>query len=460
MADISKTYTNFWGWISDDTDVWQENSVQDMEWIDIQSNERYAKIDTAYDLVDDYSLTGGATWFKNTSNWNFVSNLSTVTLSWSALSISWSAWDWMASYGTWTSQEHYFFERTQWIKKTAYNGTSPWSFLTSGYPTANIAITAIWWHQGNILFAKSNIVYFFATATDVTATAVTLRPWTVVLQVHTINLDSIVLVCSNGTETLVYELEFTGSAYNIVSETPNNDFTAIGAVGNSYDVFIIATNGIWQYQWRQFTHVKYIELSSWAKVSYDKWPIIIDSGSVYHFGKKKPWRSFALRRTLKTASLVSNWVLLENVSGWFKTYQKSTAYKRTNTITLRPLDWGIYQFPKHDLSYRIWLVNPEWNTPTAETDKCGIKVEIQTSEMKRDNSSLFVTVYEAYEQMFTYIDINPQMVANALWTYSSQFGNVTTKITLYAGDKIWSTTLYNKTPQLYDVTISANYVKL
>ena len=456
---IEKTYTNFWAWISDDTDIWPENSVKDMEGIDIQTNERYATCDLAYSTTNELYPFSSAVWLKNTTNGNFVSNLSTVSLAWVTLWIGGSAWDWMASYWSGSSAEHYFFERTQGIKKTAYNGTSPSAFYTTWYPTASVAITAIWCHQANILFAKLNVVYFFSTWTSTTATAVTLRPWTEVLHIHTINRDSIVLVCKNWTETIAYELEFTGWAYNIVAESPNNDFTALGAVGNSYDVFMIATNWIWQYQGRQFTHVKYITLSWSAKVSYDKWPIIIDWSNVYNFGKKKPGRNYSLRRTSKTVHLVSNWVILENISGWFKTYAKSTAYKRTNTITLRPLDWGIYQTPKSELNYRIWFITPELNTPTPETDKCWIKIEVQTSEMKRDNSSLFVTVYESYDQIFDYIDINPNMVVDALWAYSTQFGNVTTRITLYAGDEIWSTNLYLKTPQLYDVTINANYAK-
>ena len=267
-------------------------------------------------------------------------------------------------------------------------------------------------------------------------------------------------MCKNWTETIAYELEFTGWAYNIVAESPNNDFTALGAVGNSYDVFMIATNWIWQYQGRQFQHVKYISLSGSAKISYDKWPIIVDSGNVYHFGKKKPWRSLALRRTNFPWSpyLVSNWVIVADLASLAKTYTKIYYYKRTNTITLRPLDWGIYQKPKLDLSYRIGLITPKWNTPTAETDKCGIKVEIQTDEMKRDNPSSFVTAYEAYEQIYGHIDITPRMTSQVL-TWSSQFWNVTTRITLYAGDEIWTTNFYNKTPELYDVTINANYVK-
>ena len=109
MADISKTYTNFWGWISDDTDIWNENSVQDMEGIDIQTNERYATCDLAYSTTNEVYSFSSAVWLKNTTNGNFVSNLSTVSLAWATLWIGGSAWDWMASYWSGSSAEHYFF---------------------------------------------------------------------------------------------------------------------------------------------------------------------------------------------------------------------------------------------------------------------------------------------------------------------------------------------------------------
>lgn len=457
--DISKTYLSFSQGISDDDFIWPENSIEDMDSIDIQSHERYAQADTAYYLNEDYSLAGWASWFKNTTVGNFISNLSVVQYQGSSLALSGTVWDGMATYWSGVNQSHYFFERTSWVKLANYNGTSIGAFLASGYPTANVQITGIGWHIWNILFCKENIVYFFDTWTNTTSTAVTLRPWTRVLYTYTINLNSIVLVCTNWATTYIAELEFTGWAYNTVFEIENNDFTVLWAVGNTYDVFLIGTEWLYQYQGRQIQHVKYMNLTSSAKISYDKWVIIADSNYVHKFSKKKPWRNYIYTKTAIATSLVSNGVILQNVSWGYKTYAKASAYKRANTITTRPLDGGSFATPKCDLSYRIWYITPKWNTPTAETEKAGIKIEVQTDEMERD--AQYVTVFEEYEDFLGYIEITAQNVAQALeneW-YKSEFGYARTRVTLYAGDEIWTTNVYNKTPKLFDLTINANYVK-
>lgn len=41
-------------------------------------------------------------------------------------------------------------------------------------------------------------------------------------------------------------------------------------------------------------------------------------------------------------------------------------------------------------------MNQKWNG-TPETEKCGIKIEVQTDEMEKDISSNYVTVFEEYE---------------------------------------------------------------
>ena len=83
----------------------------------------------------------------------------------------------MESYGTGTDQVNYFFGRTSGIKKTNYNGTSLTSTITSGYPTAvNSQVTAIGWHQANILFSKLNKIYYLSTTTDTCFDAITLPP--------------------------------------------------------------------------------------------------------------------------------------------------------------------------------------------------------------------------------------------------------------------------------------------
>ena len=131
--------------------------------------------------------------------------------------------------------------------------------------------------------------------------------------------------------------------------------------------------------------------------------IIADSNYVYKFSKKKPGRNYTLTKTALATDLVSNGVILQNVSGGYKTYAKASAYKRVNTITTRPLDGGSYATPKCDLSYRIGYITPKWDTPTVESEKAGIKIEVQTDEMERD--AQYVTVFEEYEDFVGYREV-------------------------------------------------------
>ena len=48
MATIEKTYTNFWAGISDDDFIGTDNSVSDIEGIEIRKNERYISASEAY----------------------------------------------------------------------------------------------------------------------------------------------------------------------------------------------------------------------------------------------------------------------------------------------------------------------------------------------------------------------------------------------------------------------------
>lgn len=461
MFEIKKTYNSFPSGISDDSFIGAENSIQDMDGIDVQSEERYAQCDTAYYVNEDRTLAWGATWIKETPYGNFISNNTKVQF-WGADLVLWgTSWDWMESSWSGVSQETYFFERTWGVKKWNYDGSTIGAFLTTGYPTNNVAITAIGWHITNILFAKLNVIYSFDTTTNSTVTAVTLTPWTVVKYIYAYSINSVVVVAVNGNDTFIYELDFSWSSYNIVAKTPEVDATCIGAYGNKYDVFWIATNGIHQYQARLTQHIKYLTLASNAKVTYDKWLIILSWTNVYKLSKKKPWRNLILTKTEFTANLCDRSTILLNSWAGYKTYKKSVGYKRTNSVTLRPLDGWSYETLKHDLSYKFGFINPEWNTPTAETEKCWIKIEVQTDAMEKDISSFYVTVFEEYEDFIGHKEVNPTTVSKAieLAGYKSEFGYARTRITLYAGSEIWTTNIYEKTPKLFDFSIFANFLQ-
>lgn len=465
--DISKTYTNFWAWISDDEDIWPENSVTDMEGIDIRTHGRYIQADSAYLQTEDFTLAWGASWFKATPNGNFVSNITKVMRNGTDLSIWLSNYDGMEYEGSWTDQVNYFFSRTWGIQKMNYDGSATvGSAITSGYPTANVQVTAIGWHVSNLLFSKLNVVYYLNTTTVACATAVTLMPWTTVKAIYAYSLDSVVVVAINGGNTYIYELEFTWGAYNIVRKVTEEGRECISATGNKYDVFWADSEWVHQYQGWQTQMVKYL---TWIlRLSYYKNLIIGTSTSIYEFGAKKPWRKWSLTRTEQSTTLIDNDVVLINVSGGYKIYEKTGAFARDNRVLLRPLDWGIVNVPKSDLNYRLAY---EFDTDTYvdDTTRQEIEIKVQTQEMKQTEdwvSVLTITDWDTTDSIgnprFGYVDITPNMVTTALqadW-YKSEYGYVSTDILIKAWDEYsWNPWLYRKSPKLYDITINANYVK-
>ena len=472
MADISKTYTNFWGWISDDAFIWPENSVTDMEGIDIQTNERYATPMDHYYTIEDYSLASTAIWFKNTPYANYVSNGSSVVRNWTTLSLWGTYYDGMESYGSGASQVNYFFDRTGWIFKFNYDwSTQIGSTITSWYPPANVQVTAIGWHITNLLFSKDNIIYYLDTATNTCSTATTLMPWSVVKLIYSVSLDTIVVVATNGLNTYIYELSFTGWAYTIVSKIEEEGRLCVSAVGDKYNVYWADSEWIHQYQGRQTQMIKYLTWITQLEY-YKELRILANSGTaVYLFGAKKPWRSMSLRRIEFDGDILSNDKVLNNVSGGYKIYALS-APKRTNTIVLRPLDGWVTEIPKQELSYRFGYMFDRGDY-TVWTVKQEIEVLIRTDgmEMTTDN---YVSVWIVTDsstatwndsignKKYGYMDITPQMVTSALQAgnYQSTFGYVSTKILLKSGDEYagqpW---FFRKKPKIFDFTINAIYVK-
>lgn len=467
--DISTTYL-FSDGIADDSFIGSKYSIKDMSWVDVQTEERYAQASKAFLPSRSTTISWSIQWYKNTPYEQFVSNFTTVQRldygGWVTLSLTWNDFDNMTSYGSWTDQVNYFFSRANWVKETNYDGSTVLRTITSGYAWSG-AITAIWWNQSNILFSRSNVVYFMTTWTSPSfATAVTLRPWTIIKWIYSYTIDSVVIIWQNGNDTLIYEASYTWWAYNIESEITVEDYLCLSAVGSGYSMYWISQEWIHQYQWRQSQHIKYLPISSGWLITTSKWGVsVLDWAYFYHFKSIKPWRNFILTKdTLTTNATFIDWdaVLVDTVS-WCDTYKKTQgeSYALTNTITLRPLDWWVYQIPKHNLTYRFWYIFPPYNSYTNTSQRCSIKVEILTDEMDRDWT--YIQVWDTYTgDSYWYITIDPSVISKALenaW-YKSEFWYVETKITLTAWDDYTSPAwYYRKTPKLFDFTISADYVK-
>ena len=468
--DIQTTYNSFGGGISDDAFIWPVNSVADMDSIDVQTNDRYCTAINNYVESGEYDkYWWDYTWIKTTPYWSFRWNTSeTLNPTWVQLSATiGTVIDWMESYWSGTDQVNYFFWRTTGIKKTNYLGTTLTTTITSWYPTwVNSEVTAIGWHQANVLFSKLNKVYYLNTATDTCSDAITLPPWTVVKLIYAYSSDSVVVFATSDDDTIAYELQFSGSTYSLVAEIQEKEYKCLKAVGDKYNVYWISTSWLHQYQGRQFSDwpIKSITLWSTAKIGFYRWVIIGNWTDVYSYGNKKSWRNKILTKISVpyTVDAMDRWDILCTKSTKSVLLVFSTWYKRTNTITLRPLDWWSYETPKHDLNYRFWYIFPTFSSYTNSATRCSIVVKVMTDEMERVNSSTYVTVGTYTTDSYWYIEITSMEVAQALATagYKSEFWYARTNIELLAGDEYTSPTwFYRKTPKLFDFTIYANYVK-
>lgn len=543
---IEKTYTSFWGGISDDDFLGTENAVKDLDWIDVQTQERYAQAQEAYTKSSEYDFYGWApTWVKSTPYWVFRWNIS-ETLSAAGTQLSGTIGttiDIMESYWSWTDQVNYFFHRTAGIKVTDYLGTTLTTTISTNYPSGETS--AVWWHVTNLLFSKDNAIYFVDTvnnyinvttlsatvgATNWSATITTndttwwtrwaiitwtwvpasttivsiinntsavisnnftwttgnapvkigntvwatyFTPWTKVKYIYSYSFDSTIVVATNGYATYIYELEFTGWGYNIVSKMEEKSYKCIDAVGNAYDLYWISTDWIHQYQWRQSQFIKKVPLAIDSKIGFNKWPLVASSWYIYRLSSTKPWRNKILTRydTVNNIYDVDLAIVLVQWA-WSKSAYlvQGSAYKRTNTIELLPLDWGSFQIPKQDLNFRFGYMFARWSYTNSAT-KQEIVVKIQTDGIEMINSSTFVEVARVtdgdtldtlWNKKYGYMEINPDMVVTALETavYSTEFNYVKVKIELLAGDEYASPAwFYRKTPKLFDFTCKANFTK-
>ncbi len=476
---IEKTYTSFWGGISDDDFLGTTNAVKDLDGIDVQTQERYAQASEAYNwLYSQVFYWWSPTWVKNTPNGAFRGNISEVLnpfwwqLSWTIGTVI----DRMESYGTGVDQVNYFFSRTGWVKVTNYNGTTLTTTITTNYPTDNVEVTAVGWHVTNLLFAKENKIYYVDTATNTIPTAsstsiVSLTLGTKIKYIYSYSFDSTVVVATNGNDTYIYELEFTGGAYNIVSKVPLIGYLALDAVGNRYDTFIITTFWIFQYQGRQISDKpdKYLILTT-ARVGWDRGVLIGDWSNIYKWRAIKPGRSQSLSRYTVSDSVIDiDWDAILTVSGSNSYIQEQIgAYNRTNTIQLLPLDGWSFQIPKQDLNFRFGYMF-ERGSYTNSATRQAIVVKIQTDWMGMINSTTYVEVWRVTDwdttdslgnNKYGYMEITPDMVVTALTWYTTEFGYVNVKIELLAGDEYGSPAwFYRKTPKLFDFTCKANFTK-
>ena len=468
---IEKTYTSFWGWISDDDFLGSEYAVKDLDGIDVQTQEGYAQAMRQYStLSGDYSLAWGASWVKETPASLFVSNVTLVQRNWSTVSLPASAYN-CESYWTGTSQVNYFFLADR-IRPMNYDGSATaWADITTNYPTYSSILTrpVIGWHVTNLLFSKDDKIYFLDTvnnAITVTAsTATQLMKGSVVKCIYSYSYESTVVVATNNGNTYIYELDFTGWAYSIARKIEIVGYECTHAEWNGFDVFWKSPEGIHQYQGGQSVFIKKLEVTAHS-LAFNKVLKIGTTNDIYELWAIKPWRNNILTKNTTTSDFITKSYVIDNVSGGYKIYSNvGNSYKRTNTIELLPVTGWAVGILKKDLNFQLgYMFDLDSYTNSATRQEVVVKVQTDWMGWTPSVEIARVTDWDTLDTLgnkrYGYMKLAPQMVTNALTTawYTTEWLYANVTIELLAWDEYVSPAwYYRKTPKLFDFTVKANF---
>ena len=495
---MAELLINNWWWIGDDPFLVRENECIDMDWIDIRTTPR--KIQCAKSFFWIYATN----LFTGTDTANYI----TETVDWIVQSYSSNCYIWSTSitslvagsdrhvtvgsnlsdYDATTNPEwvrHIFFtynNSTNQIQTVWYDAwvrvlwtwanwipapinTSWWASPANIVNNRCTAVRFLW--KWSIIFARGNKIYEFNpdTSTLTAGAKIELEIGAVVQNLYYYNWQ-ITIVYNIGNDCYIRNATYDGTTYKLTYYADiNPGEKCISSTMSRGVIYWVSTSGIFQYS-GQSQLVKAYTLTTSAICSYNKWVLRIgDWSNFIEFGVNKPWYWTPLtKKSIPTGviRLVSeNYII--TYQSWSNQYRldndlSSDLYKANNYYTTAPYTAGQFWIKKAGLWFVIWHRFQPLSQYTTTTTQCSITVAIQTDLMERTNSATYVTVETItdLESSKTIIGLND--IATALQTagHSNNFGYIRFKITLNAWDPYvaYGSTLYRKTPELFDFYIT------
>lgn len=486
---MAELLINQWGWIGDDPFLVRENECIDMDWIDIRTTPR--KIQSAPAFFGTYA--------SETAPYNDTLAYVTETIDWVVQSywshcyISFTNIDTLVAgsdrhitvgsntldYNSTTNPEwirHFFFtydNATNPIKIVTYSGwvranhtavnTSGWASPANIVSNRCTAVCYLW--KGAIIFARGNKIYEFNPDTEtLTAGAkIELEIGAVVKNIYYYN-GSITIVYNIGNDCYIRNATYDGTTYKLTYYSDINKWEkCLSSTMNRGIVYWVSTSGIFQYS-GQSQLVKAYTLTTSAVCSYNKGILRIGDwiDEVFiEYWVNKPWYWSPLTKmstVLPIQWVTENYIItFQNSSSKFR-LDAQGAYKASNYYITAPYTAGQFGIKKAGLWLVIWHRFKPLSQYTTTTIQCSITIAVQTDLMERVNTANYVTVETItdLESSKTIIWLND--IANALQTagYSNNFGYIRFKITLNAWDPYiaYGSTLYRKTPEVFDFYIS------
>ena len=480
-------WTDFSGWMSDDSFLGRKGEFLDCENVDITQNVRY--VSGAYEIGLPTELGSSlGQEIVAVKDWIYPAfATSSYTYIWWQDTTANAAWAYkIEQIGTTTLPVTFFFQNWA-IKQVKYD----WATATTiGNITVNVPSgipTATTIGAGRIYFAVANKIYVLLTnAVDPSTTICTVNatawsstiPFGYVIKFMYLYNDVLTVVANSNNSTHIYQLtETTADVWDIRYTHKVSGVLAIGWCGENNSVFWFSTHSLYQTNGTESIKIKVVgkdegeaSFASTAVMTIrDSIIYIADDMDIWEYGAIKPWYNRVLTRHTKRLDVTAiDWDIV-CYYGSGKVYYDRISNQDTLhdnwSVTSLPYEAGMFNQPKTNTSIRVGHILPAYSSYSSTSTLASLEIAVLTDEMEQngDTEVIVRTITTPTSGLAPrYSDISIEEINNALsveW-YSSDFQY----IKIVANGNGWDpsvvtwfwTAFFRKTPKLFGFNLVHN----
>lgn len=481
---MAELLVNQWGWISDDSFLWNKGEFLDLTNIDVRDTARKMKMNTSIEWPTFLTCESKVTRWTMIQGIETTSGTATIKSNWSTTNSVYLEWtNKTSTISGWPTHNQKFerieFANDQFFIFTNNTANNNIYVLNTNMGTLNATKDTIAGGQPNlpttascpiyndkIIYAKGNQIHEIDVASWViSATAKLTIPKNSVIKTLYFNNDSLYILSTLNNDTYCYIATFNGTSYTLRYEKKLTGYVALKAIGDNGIIWVTTAEWIFQFNW-DFQFVKAVTLTASQDIAYNKNILkIVNGNNYYEYWHTKPWYNNILtkRYTASTIAIVTkNYVWVEEASEDRMYLEWQTYYEANGTATTLPyMAWEFWMLKK-GLSIRFGCQFPVY-TYTGGATQASIVVSVQTDEMDR-NSAWFATVSTITDHSTRRVEIWLSQINTALWTagYSSDFQYLKVKLQLNAGENVvilGGDTKYRVTPSIFDFIIKHDEIQ-
>ncbi len=442
--------TSSYNWMSQDLTYWDDWECTYMNNVSIDQM-KYEELAPTYTLI-----SGWNTWITDTITHMLETPAGVISCGNSKVLLN--GWDKSATVAWATRVEYmldssgnqinYFFQNANVVKTNSAitSVTNTEAKPVSGLTTATCVV------YNTILYSTGSVIYSYDTITDTSSVALsTLNVGITIKNIYLYN-DMLVITSTIGNDTVIYQAQFDGTAYEIYSTEVKQWITAVSATWDSGIVYWISNNRIFGFSGGQSQEIRFLWYNYLFWENFIGWSLAFKDGdlyigygtTIYTFGAKHAGRRNSITtKTIPTGTIqyiTANYVHVQATTNYI--YTNSSRYPNTWFTISLPYDMWVNGIEKSGLAMRVWY---RLQTGTS------IDLYVQTDEMQIDNTTNWTLIASITDttkrnQYITLWEINAALAGD---TWDSKWQEIRIKRVYNGGG--WSSGLRYNTPRFYDL---------